>query len=203
MTLETTRILGGIGTILILIFPFAGSAGLVGIIGLILVMIALNQLAYHYKEPGIFSNALYGIITAIIGIATFTIAIATAATSFLNTIGIGQIAWNDWSAWSRIDWQRITNEISSDPTAFFNRFWPEITMVILAFVILFALLIIAALFARRSFRSVGAKTGIGAFYTAGMLMLVGAILTIIAIGFLLMWIAGIFLAIGFFRIKTT
>jgi uncharacterized membrane protein len=199
MTLETTRILGGLGAILMLIFPFAGSAGLVGIIGLILVMIALNQLAYHHHEPGIFSNALYGIIIAIVGIATFSAVIATTALSFFNALGIENITWNDWSALQKIDWPKIVG----DWNTFINRFWPEITMVILAFIILFALLIIAALFLRRSFSSVGAKTGIHAFYTAGILTLVGAILSIIVIGFLLMWIALIFLAIGFFRIKTT
>ena len=199
MTLETTRILGGIGTILILIFPFTGQAGIVGIIGLILVMIALSQLSYHYHEPGIFNNALYGIITAVIGIAIFTVTLTTAATTFLNALGIKNITWNDWSALQRIDWPKIVG----DWNTFVNRFWPEITMVILAFVILFALLVIAALFLRRSFSSVGAKTGIRAFYTAGLLMLVGAILSIIIVGFLILWIALIFLAIGFFSIKTT
>jgi len=198
MTLETTRILGGLGAILMLIFPFAGSAGLVGIIGLILVLIALSQLSYHYHEPGIFNNALYGIITAIIGIAIFAVTITTTAMSFFNALGIENITWNDWSALQKIDWPKIIG----DPNTFFNRFWAEIAMVIIAFVILFALLIITALFLRRSFSSVGAKTGIHAFYTAGMLMLVGAILSIIVVGFLLIWIAGIFLAIGFFRIKT-
>lgn len=72
MTLETSKNLGGVGAILIVIAGLATFgmpyAGLIGLIGLILVLIALKGLADYYSEPGIFNNALYAIILEIIGV---------------------------------------------------------------------------------------------------------------------------------------
>jgi uncharacterized membrane protein len=57
-------------------------------------------------------------------------------------------------------------------------------------------------FLRRSLKQLATKTNVKLFSTAGMLLLIGAIL-IIAIGFglLLMWIGAIVLAIAFFKTR--
>jgi uncharacterized membrane protein len=62
--------------------------------------------------------------------------------------------------------------------------------------------IIAVIFFRRSLNSLSAKTGVGLFGTAGILVLIGAVLTIVLIGLLLIWIAWILVAVAFFQIKT-
>ena len=49
---------------------------------------------------------------------------------------------------------------------------------------------------------VSEKTGVGLFGTTGLLILIGAVLTIIGIGFILLWIALILLTVSFFSIKT-
>ncbi|MGB9854022.1 MAG: DUF996 domain-containing protein [Candidatus Bathyarchaeales archaeon] len=48
---------------------------------------------------------------------------------------------------------------------------------------------------------VATKSGENMFNTAGLLLLVGAILTIILIGLILMLVAWILVAIGFFSVK--
>jgi uncharacterized membrane protein len=69
-------------------------------------------------------------------------------------------------------------------------------------VILFIFVVVAALFYRKSLNSLAQKTGVGLFDTTGLILLIGAVLTIIVIGFLLLWVAMILLTVAFFSIKT-
>jgi uncharacterized membrane protein len=62
-------------------------------------------------------------------------------------------------------------------------------------------LVITAIFLRKSLGLLSNKTGVGLFGTTGLLILVGAVLTIIAIGLILVWIAMLILAIAFFQMK--
>lgn len=193
MALETTKILGGIGAVLMLVSPIGMHTGIVGIAGVILVLIALSRLAHHYNEPGIFNNAIYGIVTAIAGAAISIGIIVIAAFDLFRTLGL-DFSWTDWTMFQRIDWPKLFN---------WETFAPYIIVIALSLVMLFILFVVASTFIRRSFSLLGEKTGIHAFKTAGFLIFLGAILTIIAVGLLIMWIALIFLAIGFFSIKTT
>ena len=54
---------------------------------------------------------------------------------------------------------------------------------------------------RKSFNSLAQKSGEHMFETAGTLLFVGAILTIVLVGFLLIFIAWIMATIAFFSIK--
>jgi uncharacterized membrane protein len=73
--------------------------------------------------------------------------------------------------------------------------------IIVAFVIAFVFVIVSAIFYRKSFDLLATKSGVNMFGTAGLLLLIGAVLTIILVGFIVMWIAFILLAVGFFSIK--
>ena len=104
MSIETGRILGGIGALLMFIgiIPYINYFGAIELVGLILVMVALYNLAGHYSERGIFNNALYGLITGIVGgvisIAVVVVTVLTSLTGFLLTIFPG---WTgDWTALS-------------------------------------------------------------------------------------------------------
>ena len=50
-------------------------------------------------------------------------------------------------------------------------------------------------------KTLSAKASVGLFSTAALLLLIGAFLTIVVIGFILMWIAVLLIAIAFFQIK--
>ena len=69
MSIETSKILGGVGALLMFIgvIPYVSYFGVIEFVGLILVMVALYNLASHYRESGIFNNALYGLILGIVG----------------------------------------------------------------------------------------------------------------------------------------
>ena len=199
MSIETSKLLGGIGAILMFIgiIPYVNYFGILELVGLILVMVALYNFGSHYKESGIFNNALYGLIIGIVGgvISAVVIAVAvlSSLTDFLYTI------FPDWNG----DWTTLSSLTPNLSNITLSSIMPFITGAIAAFVILWILSIIAAYFIRRSLGTLSAKSGIGLFSTAGLLMLIGAVLIIaFGLGLILIWISALLLAIAFFRIRT-
>jgi uncharacterized membrane protein len=67
--------------------------------------------------------------------------------------------------------------------------------------LIWIVLIISAVFIRRSYSEISRQLNIDAFKTAGTLYFFGAILTIVLVGFIILLIAYIFQIIGFFAIK--
>ncbi len=198
MALGTSKNLGGVGAILIVIGTLGLSvpyAGLLALIGLILMLIGLKGLADYYREGGIFNNALYALILAIVGgVVAVGVLVATALAA-LADIGIELSNVTDWASFGTELANRLTNLTD------FSVIFTLIGALIASFVILFVFAIIAAFFFRRSLTTLSSKAGVGLFGTAGLLMLIGAVLTIIVIGFLLMWISMILVAVAFFQIK--
>jgi uncharacterized membrane protein len=198
MEIETSKILGGVGAVLMLIgmIGFAYSyLGVITLVGLILVMIGLYNLAKYYSESGIFNNALYGLIIGIVGgvvsVAVVVAAVLSSLTDFFYSIFPG---WNgDWTQLpgTMPDWSNLSLDVLT-----------SIAVGILAIVIiLWVSAIIATFFAKRSLGSLGAKSGIGLFSTAGLLLFIGALLLIVVVGFILIWVALLLAAIAFFRMK--
>jgi uncharacterized membrane protein len=193
MSFETSKIFGLIGAIFMVISPLGGSSGnVLGLAGLVLLLIAFNDLADYYKDRSIFKNVLYGIIIFIAGIVIAAAVVGIAAAGALSQIGLPMAGWTDPTAWQSIDW----NNLNYDALA------PFFAAMIGALVILFALTVVAAFFIRKSLRTLAQKTGIAMFATSGLILLIGAILTIILVGFILLWVAMILLTIAFFRLRT-
>lgn len=96
MTLESSKTLGGVGAILVVVGFLGifgtGYAGMVALIGIILALIALKGMADHYNAGGIFNNALYGTISVIIGMAAF---IAIFVVAIINTIINSGVNWTN------------------------------------------------------------------------------------------------------------
>jgi len=195
MTFETNKTLGGVGALLFVIgflgFFGTGYAGLLGLIGIILTLIALKGMADHYSEGGIFNNALYGVVVIIIGVVIFIAALVVTAIAAFTALGVEN--WTDFMM-TPGNWQKLMD---------LNALWTFIGGVIISWVILFVFIIIATLFFRKSLNMLSAKSGEKIFETAGLLWLIGAILTIILVGFIIILIAWILIAVGFFSIKTT
>jgi uncharacterized membrane protein/ribosomal protein L40E len=64
-------------------------------------------------------------------------------------------------------------------------------------------LIISSIFIRRAYDTMATKLNVGTFRTAGTLYFVGAILTIVLVGFLLLFVAAILQIVAFFAISET
>lgn len=196
MTLQSNKTLGGVGALLMVISPFlvSGFTLLGGLVGLILVLIAVKGLSEHYKEASIFNNSLYGVILSIVGGVVFVAALfVTALSFFTNVLGIElSTAFSDPTAFSNIDWTEAI---------VFDNLMAHVAALVGSLAILFIFVAVAAIFYRKSLTTLAEKTGVGRFGTAGLLLLVGAVLTIIAIGFLLIWVALILLTVAFFQIR--
>lgn len=194
MTLESSKTLGGVGAILVVIgflgFFGTGYAGLLILIGAILTLISLKGFSDHYNEGGIFNNALYGFITAIIGVVASIGAMVVMVIMAFSTVLAG-LDWTDPTAIQQYFMEHMTD------------LWGIIGTLIIALVVLFVFVIIATIFFRKSLSMLSAKTGERIFETAGLIWLIGAVLTIILVGFILIWVAWILIAVGFFSIKTT
>ena len=204
MTIESSRTLGGIGAILLVIAPlsgwFAGGfSGILGLAGLILVLLSLNGLANVFRERRILNNALYGAFIVIIGVIIAVVVFAYSALGMLSAFGIHVTNWMDPAAIQ----QAFQGFNPANFTLDLNALMPYIGAAALAFIVLFVCVVFSAVMIRRSLNTVADKSGTHMFSTAALLMLIGAILTIFVIGFLLIWVSLILLAVAFFEMRTT
>lgn len=169
--LESSKNLAGIGAILL----FLSFIPVVGIIGIILLFIGMKGLADYYKEPGIYQNALWGVIFGIIALVAVAVGIVSL----------------------------IFGGIFSAATFGFAGLGLALIGVIATLVIVFVFYVIAAMYFKRAFSLLAQKTGEHSFETAGNLLWIGALLTIVfGIGLILIFIAWIFATIGFFATRT-
>ena len=86
-SLDSSKNLAGIGAILLFLsfIPF------VGIIGLILMFIGVKGLSDYYKEPGIYQDALKGLIFGIIGLIVTAVGVIFAITIGFLAFGLGAL----------------------------------------------------------------------------------------------------------------
>jgi len=140
----------------------------IGIAGFIMFMYAMHSLSNYYNEPAIFKNVLYA----------FIISIASAAVIFALEFAVILSTFVGFSP---------TNTPSA-PTSTFTQF---ILAYVVVIVVAFAFGIVNGLLYMRAFNKLKEKSGVDNFGTAGLLILIGVIIPLIA------WIAWIFAAMGF------
>ena len=171
-SLENSKVLAGIGTILLVFM----AVPIAGIIGIILLMIGLKGLSEYYRDDKIYQSAIWGVIYGIIGI------IALSAGVFGSVLS------------------SMFSSIAAGPGlgALFGLF-----AFLLVLVIAFIFFLLMAMKFRRCFNVIADRSGEQLFRTAGTLLFVGAILTIILVGIILLFIAWIIATIAFFSLRST
>ena len=169
---KTLAMEGSILTILGLI-PTWG--WVLGIVGVILLLRSLKEFANYYQDNEIYQNALTGVKYYIVAL----IALAIAGTGFI--VGF---ALNDFP--TKIG---VGNAIG-------------IAVGIAFLIVTFVFYVLAATHLRKTFNTLAQKTGEHSFETAGTLLWVGSMLTIIGVGVLLIFVAWIFAIVGFFTMKS-
>ncbi len=195
MNFETSKNLAGIGAILLFvgIVPYLSTYLILPLAGLILLLIGLKGLSEYYNEAGIFNNALYGTIAAIVGVV---IVGAIAVVALLGLFNVILPSWNgDWTTLATMVNQIDVNNIT------FSQISPYIGLFLLDYVLLFVFALIFALLYRKSMNHLSTKSGIGLFGATGTVMLVGGVLSIVLIGYLLLWIGMLLFAIALFQSK--
>jgi uncharacterized membrane protein len=179
VSLEYSKTLAGEGSILLLLslVPYAG--WILGIIGVILLLRGMKELSNYYQDEEIYKNSLTGVkyyiialVAAAVAIAAITIGIASA-TGFTFTTGFV-------------------------PTVGFG---VGLIAFFAGIIVAFVFYILATLNLRKTFNTLAQKSGETSFATAGTLLWVGAILTIILVGLILILIGWIYATVGFFTMK--
>jgi uncharacterized membrane protein len=179
VNISTQKMLGGIGSILITIgwvlswVPgMSVLLGIVGLAGLVLWLISLYQLGNMLKKSDIFREALIGFILQIVGLVM--------AVLFGATVGA------------------ILGAALSSPRG------DEIDAIlgfgfIIGFIVAYPFNVISSYFYKRAYDILALATAQNLFKTAGLLIFIGAITTILfGLGLLLVFVGYIVLAVAFF-----
>jgi uncharacterized membrane protein len=182
--LSDAKILGGIGSILMLLsivhFTFA-------IVGLILLLIAVKFVSDITGDQDIFKNMLYAVIIGIVGIVAaffvFLILFSVATVSTASVFGVAP-SFNP---------SEIGGGATNSILGLIGGFLAGMAVPWIAF-------LVSAIFARRSYNGLASRLGIKIFDTAGLLYLIGAALVIVLVGFILIFVTVILTIIGFFSI---
>ena len=183
--LSNAKVFGGIGALLMLIGGFIPYAGpIISIVGLVFVFIAVKTISELVKDNDIFKNYLYNFIFSIISIIAILIIIL---------IGFGAIGGFSWIT-------SLQDINITDFQTFWNYFGGIIGYAILALIVGWILSIISAIYLRRSYNSIAKHTKVSLFKTTGTFYFIGAITTIILIGFIILFIARIIEIISYFSL---
>jgi len=119
------------------------------------------------------------VILAIVGFVAFFVAVVGAIYSFIGLGGFSSFTPG-----------------MAPPAGFVAL----ITSIMIGAVIAWVFFLVGSIFLKRSYDTVGARLNVGMFHTTGLLYLIGAALTIIFIGLIIVFIAEILQIVAFFSI---
>jgi len=181
------KILGGIGALLSLLTIVPTIGFLLGIIGLVLIFIAVKYIADETKNHSIFQNYLMNFLFSII-------AIVAVIVIMIMSFGVaGGMSWV-----TSLQEQNIT-----DPGAVWSNFSTLIGGCILALFVAWILLIISALYLRKSYNSIAEHTKVDLFKTTGLVYFIGAVTLIVVIGLFIIIVAKILELVAYFSLPET
>jgi len=184
-TLESVKTIGGVGSILVLLAFIPDVGILLAIAGLIMVLIALKYASDIFGDPKIFNNILYAVVLGIVGLVVGAVAVVAVV---FQAIGMGYLS-------SSFAYTGSTSVTTGNVVGMLGTILVGLAAVWVCF-------IVSSIFLRRSYGELGRRLNLSLFGTAALLYFIGAILTIILIGFLLIFIADILFIVAFFSINT-
>jgi uncharacterized membrane protein len=179
--LRNLKTMGGIGAILLLIFP---------LVGFILILIAVKQLSDDIKREDIFRDFL----------------ICTIISSLALILGVFVIFFSTWVGF--IVWISSPSPSTPQPPTTYPptpKFAPEepgifFLFFAVIFLLSWAINSVASYYAQRGFLSLADITGERNFSLSGRLLFLGALLYIILVGFVVYLVGIIFAIISFFSL---
>jgi len=175
-TLGQAKTLGGVGSILVLLgfVPYAGFV--LGIVGFILILIAVKYISEVIGDPAVFNNMIIAVVLAIVGLVVGGVVVFGAIYSL---VGLGSLG--------------TSGTISGGVLGL-------IAAIIIGLVVIWIFYLIASIFIKKSYDTIANRINVGTFHTAGLLYLIGAALTIIFVGLIIVLIAEILQIVAFFSI---
>ena len=187
-SLNEVKMLGGIGSLLTLLWIVPSVGGVLAIIGLVLTLVAVKYASDIFGDPKIFTHMLYAVILGIVGLV---IGVAVVASAVFSAFGLGAMMGSMAGSF-----------MASPPTLTPGGVASLLGGVVLGLAALWICFILSAIFLRRSYTELGKRLDVGLFGTGALLYLIGAALTIIIVGLALIFIADILFLVAFFSINT-
>jgi uncharacterized membrane protein len=181
-SLKDAKVLGVVGSIMVLLTPIPTFGWVLGIAGLVLVLLAIRDISKVVGDRSIFDNMVKSVLLAIGAIA---VAAVTVAGVVYRVLGIGSFVGSTFVF------------PSSVPVA---DYFGLALIVAGGLVAIWAILTVSAVFVRRSYKSMADKLNVKRFETAGKFYLIGAATSIIGVGLILVFVAEILQAISFLSI---
>jgi uncharacterized membrane protein len=185
-SLSQVKTYGGIGAILTLLLPVPSIGWILAMAGLILTLVAVSYVAEIVKDRSIMNNMVVSIVAAMVGVVVGSFIVLG---SLLRFMGLNNLTFANFGP-------------NFNPATIPTGDWVGLVASALGgIIVMWGSLTLSGVFLRRSIKKVGSTLNVSLFGTAGLIFLVGAATTIVFVGFLLIPIALILLAIAFFSIK--
>jgi uncharacterized membrane protein len=185
-TLSQVKTYGGIGSILILLAPVPDVGWLLAIAGFALSLVAVKYLSEIFKDASIWNNMVISIGTALAGVLVGFFILLGA---FFRFLGLHNLTIADLGP-------------SFNPSSIAVGDWLGLILwAVAGLAVMWALLTVSGVYFRRGYGKVATTLHINLFATAGLLFLIGAATTIVFVGFILIPIAILLLAIAYFSIQ--
>ncbi len=186
-SLSQAKTLGGIGSILVILFPIPTVGWVLSIAGLIMVLVAVKYVSDVSQNKAIFNDMLFSTILAIIGVVAGVVVLLGTVFSALARIFPGGIPANLGGG--------------PPPNVTTGDIFSLVGGVLLGLAVLWVFLIVSAIFLRRSYGKIANFVGVRMFNTAGLLYLIGAALTILfGVGLIIVLVAAILQIVAFFSL---
>lgn len=212
MTLESSKTLGGVGALLLfvaatlfIVSSFGLSFGVfgalvLGVVGLILLLIGLNGLAGYFKDRFIFNQSLFAVIVVVVGVVVAGVVLISVVLA--NVTPLISMVYPGWNG-NLADLPNTTPDTSAITPDNINiaALMPLLIGFVGVWVVVWITAIIATFLVRRSLVAIANKSATKLFSTAGMIMLIGGFLGLLAIGYLLIVIGLLLLAVAFFQLQ--
>jgi|SRR5579872_936685 len=182
-SISDAKVLGGIGSLLVLFSVVPNIGWLLGIAGFIMVLLAVKNISQVFSEPKIYRNMQNAVVLAIGAIVVGTI---TVVGTIYHLFSMGAFVGSRFVLPHSLTTSGLVGLAA---------------IVVLGAIAVEALLVFSAVFVRRSFTSIASKLNIHSFETAGLLFLIGAATAFVGVGLVLIVISEILLAVSFFSIR--
>ncbi|MBO3802008.1 MAG: DUF996 domain-containing protein [Thermoproteota archaeon] len=180
--LRDAKTYGEIGSILSVFGIFIPYAGLLLLIaGLVLEILAVDKISHLLNTKEIFKNYLISIVVEVVGIvSTLIFGVASLVLIFASAL-----------------------PVSSMNSILRFRFGSLLVFLFAILLVLWVTFVISAMFLKKSFDLMASKLNVPLFSTSALLYLIGAVLTILVVGFFIVFIASILKIVAYSNIPET
>ena len=192
VNISTQKMLGGIGSILILLGWMTGVGILFGIVGVVLWLISMYQLSNILGKPTIFQKILIGFV---LNIAGMVVAFAPFALTMVIAFPFGLLAKIVLFDLTRDETLDVTLDISE------LGFGALIVIIValIAIMVAYAIFVFGFYLQKQAYEILAQATAHNLFKIGGLLLFIGTITIILfGLGLLLIIVGYIVLAVAFF-----